>query len=156
MTTSTTAQQDPFRTVTPYLVVRGCAKAIEFYKRAFDAVELLRNTGPDGVSIMHARLKIGDCIVMLNDEFPESGNVSPIDNEGCSFTLHLNVPNADAVFNKAVAAGAKVTMPLMDAFWGDRYGRLLDPYGHHWSVGHHLEKLSPKETRRRAAESLGG
>lgn len=144
----------PFRSVTPYLVVRGCAKALEFYKRAFDAKELERNVGPDGVSIMHARIMIGDSIVMLNDEFPETGGQSPKALEGSPVTLHIYTDDSDEMFKRAVAAGAKVEMEMQDTFWGDRYGQIVDPFGHNWSIATKLEEVSQAERRKRVGEML--
>src|SRR5688572_3084400 len=115
-----------FHTVTPHLEVRGAAKAIEFYKKAFGAVELFRNHGPDGKSIMHAQLMIGDSPVMLHDEYQESGISSPHALEGSPVTLHLFVEDADALFKQAVAAGAKVELAIQDMFWGHRYGQISD------------------------------
>jgi uncharacterized glyoxalase superfamily protein PhnB len=139
-----------FHTVTPHLEVRGAAKAIEFYKKAFGAVEIVRNLGPDGRRIMHAELRIGDSMIMLHDEFAESGGHSPQTLEGTPITLHLYVDDADLVFKQAVDAGARVEMPVQDMFWGDRYGQLVDPFGHSWSVGSKLEDLAPDEVRKRA------
>jgi PhnB protein len=141
-----------FHTITPHLELRGAAKAIEFYKKAFGAVEIVRNLGPDGRLIMHAQLKIGDSMLLLHDEFAESGGQSPQTLEGSPITLHLYVEDADAVFAKAVAAGAKVEKPLENTFWGDRYGQLIDPFGHCWSVGSKLEDLTPEQIRKRAQE----
>ncbi len=137
-----------FHTLTPYLVVRDAARGIEFYKRAFGAVELGRLLTPDGKSIMHAALKIGDSVLMLNDEFPDMKALSPQALGGTGVTLHLYVENVDAAFNKAVSAGATVSMPLMDAFWGDRYGQLLDPFGHKWSLATHKQDLTPEQIRK--------
>jgi PhnB protein len=135
-------------TVTPHLVVNGAAKAIDFYKRAFGAQELGRHPTPDG-RIMHAGIKIGDSHVFLADEFPEmSGDRAP--SNGSSVVLHLYVPDVDTAFNQAVSAGAKVKMPLANMFWGDRYGQLIDPFGHHWSLATHVEDVPPEEMRRRA------
>lgn len=143
-----------FRTVTPSLIVDDAAAAIDFYVRAFDAQELGRFPAPDG-KIMHAELQIGDSRFMLNDEFPEMGcNRSPRTLGSSTASIHLYVPDADAVFERAVAAGATVTMPLMDAFWGDRYGRLTDPFGHDWAIATHQEDLSPEEMERRGAEAF--
>lgn len=141
-----------FHTVTPHLVVRGAAKAIDFYKKAFGAQELFRNHGPDGKSIMHAQIRIGDSIIMLHDEFQEVGMSSPSALGGATATMHLYVDDADALFNQAVAAGCTVDLPIQDMFWGDRYGQVYDPFGHHWAIAHKLENLTPEEMRRRAAE----
>ncbi len=131
-------------TLTPYLVCRGAADAIAFYVRAFGAVELARLPGPDG-RLMHAMVRIGDSPLMLVDEYPEQGCVGPQALKGSPVTLHLYVPDVDATVARAVAAGARVTMPVADMFWGDRYGRLEDPFGHQWSVATHVRDLSPEE-----------
>lgn len=116
--------------VYPYLTVKGGAEAVAFYEKAFGAKELFRNLGQDGVRIMHSRLEINGDIVMLSDDFSEAGAPTP-----AAVTLHLQVDDARAWFDRAVAAGASVRMPLDDMFWGDRYGQLTDPFGHSWSIG---------------------
>ena len=136
------------RTVTPHLIIRWAAEAIEFYKKAFGAIEICRHPTPDGKGLLHAQLKIGDSIVFLADEFPQCR--SPQALGGSPVTLSLYVEDCDAVFNQAVAAGATVRMPLMDMFWGDRYGCLIDPFGHAWSVATHKEDVSAEELARRA------
>ena len=138
------AVPEGFHTLTPHLVVREAARAIEFYKQAFGAQVRGISHGPGG-SIMHASLQIGDSVVMLADEFPGSNCRSPQALGGTSTTLHIYVEDVDGLFNRAVAAGAKVTIPLMDAFWGDRYGQLLDPFGHAWSLAAHKQDLAPEE-----------
>jgi uncharacterized glyoxalase superfamily protein PhnB len=143
---------EEFHTITPHLVVRGVAEAVEFYRRAFGAEELLRNLAPDGKSIMHCELLLGDSRFFVNDEFPEQGVLSPLGLPGTAVTLHLYVEDVDGFFARAVAAGAEVLMPVTDAFWGDRYGMLRDPFGHRWSVASRIEDLSPNELQRRAAE----
>jgi uncharacterized glyoxalase superfamily protein PhnB len=143
-----------FHTVTPHLVVRGAVEAIGFYKRAFGAEEHCRMAGPDGMSIMHAELQIGDSIIFLNDEFPQIGVVSPKTLNGSPVTIHLYVEDADAVFRQAANAGATVTMPVQETFWGDRYGKLVDPYGHHWSIATHVEDVSNEEIGNRAAAAF--
>jgi uncharacterized glyoxalase superfamily protein PhnB len=140
-----------FHTLTPHIEVRGAAKAIDFYKKAFGAVEIVRNLGPDGRLIMHAQLQIGDSMLMLHDEFAESGGQSPQTLDGSPVTLHLYVEDADGAFKRAVDAGATVAMPLQDMFWGDRYCQLVDPFGHNWSIGSRIEDLAPAEIRKRAA-----
>lgn len=130
--------------ITPHLVCRDAAKAIEFYQQAFGAVEYGRLPTPDG-KLMHALINIGGACLMLVDEFVDQGVFSPLGLNGSPVTIHLYVTDADATFAKAVAAGAKVTMPLADMFWGDRYGRLLDPFGHQWSVATHIRDVSPAE-----------
>jgi PhnB protein len=140
-------------TVTPHLVIKGAAKAIDFYKKAFGAEEIVRMPAPDGNLVMHAQLKIGDSMIMLADEFPQGGcNKSPASAGSTTVVLHLYVQDADAVFNKATAAGAKVIMPLMDMFWGDRYGQVSDPFGHVWSIATHKEDLTPQEMAKRQKE----
>jgi PhnB protein len=122
-----------FHTVTPYLAVAGGTAAIEFYKRAFGARELARSTTPGG-QIIHARLKIGDSIVMLSDVFEGSDRTAPSSVGTSTVTLHIYTPDVDAMWNRAVDAGAKITMALDDQFWGERYGHLVDPFGHRWSL----------------------
>jgi len=141
-----------FHSLTPHLEVRGAARAIDFYKAAFGVREIFRNVGPDGRLIMHAQLQIGDSMLLLHDEFAESGGESPDTLEGSAVTLHLYVEDADAAFERAVKAGARVEMPISDMFWGDRYGQLVDPFGHRWSIGHKVEDLTPTQMRERAAK----
>ncbi len=143
-----------FRRVTPHLTVRNAAAMIEFYKRAFGAVEKGRAPGPDGKSIMHAALQIGDSIVFLNDEFPDMGALSPLAFKGTAVTVHLYVDDADKQFQQALSAGAEVVMPLADQFWGDRYGIVKDPSGHQWSIGSHMEDLTPGQMQERMAKAL--
>jgi PhnB protein len=142
-----------YHTITPYLSVKDAAKAIEFYKRAFGAEETVRMPGPDG-GVMHAEIRIGDSIIMLGDESPMGGCKSPQSLGGTTMGLHIYVKDVDAAFKKAVAAGAKVSMPLMDMFWGDRYGKLTDPFGHEWSIATHTKDLTPDEIERGAAEAM--
>jgi PhnB protein len=137
---------DGMHSLTPHLVCHGAADAIEFYKKAFGAVEMGRVPGPDG-RLMHAQVRIGDSALMLVDEWPEMGSVGPKDLKGSPVTIHLYVTDVDATVAQAVAAGAKVTMPVDDMFWGDRYGRLEDPFGHQWSVATHKRDLSPEEIK---------
>jgi PhnB protein len=139
-------------TVTPHLVCAGAAEAIEFYKKAFNAVEADRMPGPEG-KLMHAHIRIGDSPVLLVDEFPEWGVFSPKTLKGSPVTIHLYVEDVDAFTQRAVAAGAKVTMPLEDTFWGDRYGKLEDPFGHHWSVATHIRDVSSEELQRAAQKT---
>jgi PhnB protein len=132
--------------VTPYLVVSSGARAIDFYKKAFGAVEIYRMPTPDGQRVMHATLNIGGANVMLSDEFPEhSGNRGPDIVGSTTVSIHLQVPNADKAFARAIDAGATVIMPVADMFWGDRFGKLRDPFGHEWSVAHHVRDVSPAE-----------
>lgn len=119
--------------VTAHLTCRNCSAAIEFYKAAFGAEELMRLPGPDG-RLLHAAVRVNGCMVMLNDEYPEMGGHSPQSLGGTPVTLHLMVDDADAVAARAVGAGAEVVMPVTDQFWGDRYGVVKDPFGHMWSI----------------------
>jgi uncharacterized glyoxalase superfamily protein PhnB len=140
-----------YHTVTPSIVVRGGAEAIEFYKRAFGAEEVTRMDGPDG-KVMHAELRIGDSIVMLGDENPQWGALSPLSTNGVSSSLYIYVGDADAVVERAVRAGAKVRYPLEDAFWGDRFGKITDPFGHEWGIATRIKELTPEEVRQAAEE----
>jgi PhnB protein len=145
---------DGMHSVTPHLVCAGAAEAIEFYKKAFKAVEIARMPGKDG-KLMHAMIRIGDSAVMLMDEFPEWKAFGPKALKGSPVTIHLAVEDVDAVAAQAVAAGAKITMPIADMFWGDRYGVLEDPFGHLWSVGTHMRDVSPQEMQEAMAK-MGG
>ena len=141
-----------FHTLTPHLMIREAAKAIEFYKKAFGAKEVYRMPGPEGSeSVLHAELLIGSSKLLLADDCPEMGRKSPTALGGSPVMIHIYVEDADSFFKKAVEAGATVTMPLENMFWGDRYGTLQDPFGHHWGVGTHLEDVSPAEMQKRAA-----
>ena len=142
---------EDFHTITPHLVVKGVARAIEWYTAALGAHELLRNTAPDGVSIMHSELLLGDSRFFVVDEFAES-MVAPTTLGGTPVTLHLYVKDVDVLFNRAVDAGATVLMPVADQFWGDRYGILVDPFGHRWSIASRIEDLSPRALQERAAQ----
>ena len=145
---------DGYHSVTPTLTISGASDAIEFYKKAFDAKEIYRFPGPDGKSIMHAEIRIGDSAIMLCDEMPEMGCLSPKSTGGPSGAIYLYVNDADSVFNRAVSAGAKPMMPLMDGFWGDRVGSLSDPFGHRWNVATHVEDVPPDEMSTRAAAAM--
>jgi uncharacterized glyoxalase superfamily protein PhnB len=145
---------DGYRTATPYLTVKGAAQAIDFYTRAFGAQEVERMTGPDGQSVMHAEVKIGDSIVMLSDEFPQMGCRSPQTLGGTTASVFLYVPDVDTAFQRAVDAGATAIMPPADMFWGDRFGKLVDPFGHQWAMATHKEDLSPEEIRKRGAAAM--
>jgi len=140
-----------YHTVTPYLIVRGAAKALEFYKKAFNATELVRMPQPDG-KIGHAEIKIGDSMVMLADEFPEVKIVGPESLGGTSFGLSLYVEDCDTMYKQAIAAGAKVDRELADQFYGDRSGTVIDPFGHKWTIGTHTEDLTPEEMEERQAK----
>lgn len=134
-------------TVTPHLVCARAADAIEFYKKAFGAVEVGRLPAPDG-KLAHAMIRINGSAVMLADEFPDWGSFGPKSLKGSPVTIHLYVEDVDAFVARAVRAGAKITMPLEDMFWGDRYCKLEDPFGHHWSVATHVRDVSREEMQR--------
>jgi PhnB protein len=144
---------DGYHTVTPYLVVKGAASAIDFYKRAFGATELMRMAGPDG-KVGHAEIRIGDSAIMLADEFPEMGARSPQALGGSPVSILLYVPDVDTIIKQAIAAGAKVVKPIKDQFYGDRSGTLTDPFGHTWTVATHKEDLSPEEMHKRAQAAM--
>lgn len=141
-------------TMTPHLTVKGAADYIDFLKRALGAVEIARSPGPGG-KLMHATVRIGDSALMLNDHFPEFGG-PPIGDGPWPLTLHLYVPDADALFAQATAAGCQVTMPLADQFWGDRYGQVQDPFGFRWSIATRKEILTPEEMTQRQKAMMGG
>jgi len=142
-----------FHTLTPHLTVRDADKALEFYKNALGAEILNAARMPDG-KIMHAALRIGDSMLMLNEEMPEYGALSPLSLGGTGVTIHIYTDNVDEAFNRAVSAGAQVKMPLMDQFWGDRYGLVEDPFGHKWSLATHVKELSPEEMQRAQDEAM--
>ncbi len=146
---------DGMNTVTPHLVCKDAAKAIVFYKKAFGAEERFRLNTPDGKKVLHAGLRIGDSAVMLADEFPDWGSVGPETLKGTPVVIHLYVEDADSVFDQAVQAGAAVTMPLQDMFWGDKYGQLRDPFGHSWSVATHVRDVSFEEMEQAAKAMCG-
>jgi PhnB protein len=141
---------DGYHTATPYLIVNGAARALEFYQRAFGATELMRHPGPGG-KIMHAEFQIGDSRIMLADEFPEFDARGPQTIGGTPVGLALYVEDCDAVFNQAVSAGAKVFMPVKDQFYGDRSGTVFDPFGHKWTIATHKEDVSPEELQKHMA-----
>jgi PhnB protein len=145
------AVPEGFHTITVHLSVREADKAIEFYKNAFGAQVLGVHHTPDG-KVMHGMLKIGDSFLMLADEFPGMGTPAPETLGGSPVVLNVYVEDVDALWNQAVAAGAKVVMPLADQFWGDRYGHVKDPFGHSWALGSRKENLSPEEMERRGKE----
>jgi uncharacterized glyoxalase superfamily protein PhnB len=126
------------------MTVRNADKAIEFYKQAFGAVEKGAMRGPDG-KVMHAELRIGDSLFMLADEFPQFGSLSPQSAGGAGIGLHIYVEDVDAAFDRAVGAGATIETPVADMFWGDRYGKLVDPFGHKWSIATHTRDMSMEE-----------
>ena len=139
-----------YHTATPYLIVKDAARAVEYYKKAFGATELMRLPGPDG-KIMHAEVKIGTSPIMLGAENPQRGASSPETVGGSPVSIMLYVEDVDAVFNKAVAAGAKVQQPVADQFYGDRTGGVVDPFGHVWYIATHKEEVSPEEMKKRMA-----
>jgi PhnB protein len=142
-----------FHAITPHLVCRNAKKAIEFYQKAFGAQNLRTHTMPDG-SIMHAELKIGDSIFMLGEEFPDWGVLSPQSLGNSTVVLHIYSEDVDSAFQKAVSAGCTATMPVADQFWGDRYGQILDPFGHRWSIATHKEDLSEEEIEKRGRVAM--
>ncbi len=142
-----------YHTITPNLTLSDATGAIDFYKRAFGAQETFRMNLPDG-KVMHAELKIGDSMLMLADEMPGGKCRSPQSVGGTAVDIFLYVEDVDQVFKKAVAAGAKVEMPVTDMFWGDRYGKLTDPFGHSWSLATHKEDVNPEELRKRAQAAM--
>lgn len=139
-------------TVTPNLTVRDCAKAIDFYKKALGAQEVARMNAPDGKSVWHAELKIGDSIVFMNDEMPGMGRPAPQASNPVPVTMWLYVADCDAAFDRAVKAGAKAIEPPTDMFWGDRCAGVADPYGYLWSFATHQKDLTEEEMRRAGAE----
>ncbi|MCA1686037.1 MAG: VOC family protein [Planctomycetia bacterium] len=139
---------DGYRSVTPYLTIDGASTAIEFYKKAFGARERMRMPGPGG-KVMHAEITIGDSAVMLADEFPEMGGHGPLAIGGSPVTLMLYVEDVDSVVDQAVAAGATLTHPVLDKFYGDRSGGIEDPFGHKWHIATHKEDLTPQEIESR-------
>ena len=145
---------DGMHTVTPHLICAGAADAIEFYKKAFNAVEMGQMAGPQG-KLLHGLIRIGDSKVMLVDEFPDWGAFGPKSLKGSPVTIHLYVEDVDAFVSRAAAAGAKITMPLQDMFWGDRYCKLEDPFGHQWSVATHVRDVSPAEMQEAAQKACG-
>jgi len=141
--------------LTPHLMCAGASDAIAFYVRAFGAVEEMRLPGPQG-RLMHAMIRIGDSALMLVDESPEQGIFGPKSLNGSPVTIHLFVEDVDATVARAVAAGATITMPVADMFWGDRYARLDDPFGHHWSVATHTRDVSPEQMQQAMAAMREG
>ena len=142
---------DGMHSLTPHLVCADASAAIDFYRRAFGAEETARLPGPGG-RLMHAAVRIGDSTLMLADEMPEWGSLGPKALKGSPVVIHLYVAHVDAAVAKAVAAGAKVTMPVADMFWGDRYGQLEDPFGHRWSVATHTRDVTPDEMKQAMAQ----
>jgi PhnB protein len=146
------AVPDGFNTVSVYLVVKNAVEALEFYQKAFGAEPGAQMTGPDGKSTMHAEMRIGNSTVMLTDENPQWQMKSPETLGGSPASLHVYVDDVDKMFNRAVEAGCTAIAPVMDAFWGDRYGKLVDPFGHQWGIATHKEDVSPEDMGKRAAE----
>lgn len=155
MTNKVNPIPEGYHTVTPYLIMRNASRAIEFYKEAFGAQELLRMPAPND-RIGHAELQIGSSRVMLADEHPEIGIVGPETRGGATQSLMLYVDDVDTMFDRAVKAGAKADRPVADQFYGDRMGSLTDPFGHVWHIATHVEDVSPEEMQRRAAAQHGG
>jgi PhnB protein len=138
-----------YHSITPYLIVKDCAKAIEFYRKSFGAEARFRMDTPDG-RIGHAELKIGDSVLMLADEFPEMKSLSPQSIGGSPVSIFLYVDDVDTVFNRAVSSGSRILSPVKDQFWGDRHGRVEDPYGHVWEISTHKKDLSADELKKAA------
>lgn len=139
-----------YHSISPAITCKNASAAIDFYKEAFGATEINRMAGPGG-RVMHAELRIGDSVIFVSDEFPGM-SVAPMPGSTPSSYLFLYTPEVDVVFNRAIAAGAQVSMPVSDMFWGDRYGKLTDPFGHSWGVATHVEDVAPDEMMRRSAE----
>jgi PhnB protein len=140
-----------FHTVTPSLIVRNAAQAIDFYKKALGAEEIMRMVGPDGL-VGHAEIKIGDSIVFITDESPAMGTKAPQTLGGTASNLYIYIEDVDSAFKRAVDSGGKATMPVTDMFWGDRFGQFVDPYGHTWGLSTHTEDLSEQEIEKRSAD----
>jgi PhnB protein len=145
---------DGIHTLTPALIVRNGQAAVEYYKTAFGAKVNVVAPGPDGKGVMHADLQIGNSRFFLGDENPAMGALSPQTLGGSPVSLNIYTEDCDAMFNRAVANGAKVTMPIADMFWGDRYGKLTDPFGHNWGIATHQEDVAPGELERRMKEAF--
>jgi PhnB protein len=141
-----------FHSLTPHLTCRDAARAIDFYKSIFGATEVMRMASPDG-KIMHAELKFGDSHLMLNDEIPGMA-VAPNPSATHSSALFFYMEDVDSVYNRAVAAGSRIDMPLDNMFWGDRYGKITDPFGHQWGLATHVEDVAPEEMKRRSATEM--
>jgi PhnB protein len=155
MSTSVNPIPPGFHSLSMHLNVEGAAKYIDFLKQAFGAVEISRSPGPDG-KLMHALLQIGDSMMMLNDDMGTAYGCPAVVRGNLPIVLNLYVPDADATFNQAVAAGCEVSMPIADQFWGDRYGHVRDPFGFNWAIATHKENLTPQEIQERMAKMFGG
>ena len=155
MKTPVKYQPEGYHTATPYLIVRDADRAIDFYKHAFGATELMRMAGPEG-KIMHAEIRIGDSPIMLADEFPEMGALSPLSLGGSPLFLLLYVQDVDLLASHAVSAGAKLLRAVQDQFYGDRSGTLVDPFGHTWTIATHIEDITPEEMHKRATAASNG
>jgi len=145
---------DGFHNVTTCLTVTDSVEAIDFYKKVFDAKELFRMPGPDGKKTMHAEIQIGDSIIMLGDEFPKMNCRSPKSIGGSGSGVYLYVPDVDSTIKKAADAGAQITMPASDMFWGDRMSSLVDPFGHNWTVATHIRDMTPEEMAKASQEAM--
>ena len=150
---SVRAIPEGYSSVTPYLIVTGAAQALDYYKMAFDAQELMRMPGPDG-KIVHAEIQIGDARIMLADESLQMGHKSPATLGGSGTGLMLYVDDVDDTFQRAISAGGKVTQPVTDKFYGDRSGNITDPFGHSWTIATHVEDVAPAEMERRMREAM--
>ncbi|WP_332608823.1 VOC family protein [Achromobacter sp. ESBL13] len=150
-TPATTPIPAGMHTLTAHIVCEGASDAIAFYKKAFGAEELARLPGPEG-KVMHAAIRIGDSVLMLMDDFPQWGSLGPKGLKGSPVTLHLYVKDVDASFKQALDAGATVAMPVADMFWGDRYGQVIDPFGHRWSIATHQFDYTPEEIQQNMAK----
>ena len=145
----TSSTPPAFGAITPHLIVRGGDAAIAFYEKAFGAKLIHRLSGPGKDTVMYASMQVGASTLMLADEFPQWKSLSPLSIGGAGLVLHVNVENCDAAIAKAVAAGATLKMPPADMFWGARYGQIIDPFGHVWSLAHNIEDVSPAELEKR-------
>lgn len=154
MTSKVKPIPEGYHTATPYLTIRNAAQALDFYKRAFGATEVMRMTSPDG-RVGHAEIRIGDSAIMLSDEFPDMDARSPQMIGGSPVMIHLYVEDADALVKRAVDAGATLQRPVEDQFYGDRAGKLADPFGHVWWIATHVEDVPPQEIEKRAAAMFG-